>query len=184
MKNAIIFHGTDCQPDDYWYPWLAQKLMAHGYKVDVPSYPDINHESIDTFLPKVLQNHTFDQDTIIIGHSAGSPLILSILEKIDFPVAQAILVAGCSMRFEGETKDPVLQTDYNWEKIKQNVIDIVFINSVNDPWGCDANQGRIMFDHLGGTQIVRNEGHFGSTTYNQIYSEFPLLASLILGVAS
>lgn len=38
-----------------------------------------------------------------------------------------------------------------------------------------------MFDKLGGTQVIRNEGHFGSTTYDQPYPEFPLLKALILG---
>ena len=180
MKKAIIFHGTDCNPTDYWYPWIAERLKARGYTVEIPSYPDINHEAIDTFLPKVLENHTFDEETIIIGHSAGSPLLLSILENIDVVLPQAILVAGYSHRLPGEELDPILQDSYNWAKIKDHVQDIVFINSVNDPWGCNAEQGRIMFDELGGTQIVRNDGHFGSTTYDQPYLEFPLLERLVV----
>ncbi len=178
-KRAIIFHGTDCAPSDYWYGWLGKQLEARGFTVEIPSYPDINHEPIDTFLPKVLQSHTFDDETVIIGHSAGSPLLLSILEHVDVTLPQAILVAGYSMRLPGEEKDPVLQDSYDWATIKQHVKDIVFINSVNDPWGCNAEQGRLMFDNLGGTQIIRNDGHFGSTTYNQPYLEFPLLERLV-----
>lgn len=179
MKKAIIFHGTDCKPEDYWYQWLGKQLEARGYKVEIPYYPDINHEPIDLFLPRVLAAHTLDSDTVIIGHSAGGPLLLSILENVNQPLTQAILVAGYSMRPPGEVKDPVLQDSYDWEKIKANGKDIIFINSVNDPWGCDAEQGRIMFDKLGGTQIVKNDGHFGSTTYNQPYPEFPLLGRLV-----
>lgn len=84
------------------------------------------------------------------------------------------------MRLPNEEKDPILQDSYNWDKIKQNVKDIVFINSVNDPWGCNAEQGRVMFDKLGGTQIIRNDGHFGSETYKQPYPEFPLLERLVV----
>lgn len=181
MKNAIIFHGTDCKPDDYWYPWLKAELEAAGYKVEVPHYPEINHETIATFLPKIVNTHSFDSETVLIGHSAGSPLILSVLEHIDQKISQAILVAGYSMRLPGEELDPVLQENYDWGKIKQNVDDVVFINSVDDPWGCNAEQGRFMFDKLGGTLIIRNEGHFGSTTYNQPYPEFPLVKALVLG---
>ncbi|AHB42716.1 hypothetical protein RAAC3_TM7C00001G0878 [Candidatus Saccharibacteria bacterium RAAC3_TM7_1] len=182
MKNAIIFHGTDCSPDNkfYWYEWLKNELENRGYKVSVPHYPTINHKEIGMFLPKVLKNHQFDQDTVLVGHSAGSPLILSILENIDVKVKLSILVAGYSMRLPGEDKDPVLQTAYDWEKIKSNSSDFVFINSVDDPWGCDDKQGRIMFDHLGGTQIVRNEGHFGSEGQNLPYVKFPLVRDLIL----
>ncbi len=37
-----------------------------------------------------------------------------------------------------------------------------------------------MFDHLGGTQIIKHgEGHMGSDTFTQPYREFPLLVQLI-----
>ena len=177
--KAVIFHGTGCKPTDYWYSWLGKQLESRGYTVEIPSYPNINHVPINEFLPKVLNNHTFDKDTIIIGHSAGGPLLLSILENIDCVLPQAILVAGYSYRLPGEESDPILQDSYDWDKIKQHVKDIVFINSVNDPWGCDDKQGRFMFDKLGGTQIIRNDGHFGSTTKNQPYPEFPLLERIV-----
>lgn len=178
--KAIIFHGTDCKPGDYWYQWLGKQLEAEGYAVEIPYYPDINHEPITAFLPKVLKAHTFDSNTVLIGHSAGGPLLLSILENIKEPSVQAVLVAGYSHPLPGELKDPILQVKYDWEKIKANAKDFAFINSVNDPWGCDDEQGRIMFDQLGGTLVIRNDGHFGSTTYNQPYPEFPLLKALVL----
>lgn len=183
--NVIIFHGTDCTPDSkfYWYAWLKGELETRGLSVEVPHYPDINHEPIDTFVHKVLKNHQFDADTILVGHSAGSPLILSILQNLTNPVRQSILVAGYSMRLPGESTDPVLQESYGWDRIKQNSKDFVFINSVDDPWGCDDKQGRILFDNLSGTQIVRNDGHFGSESNNLPYSEFPLLRDIILEAA-
>lgn len=184
--KVIIFHGTDCEPDSkfYWYSWLKQQLEASGHEVELPYYPDINHESIDTFLPKVLERHTFTPDTVLVGHSAGSPLILSVLENLDTPVHLCVLVAGYSMRLPGESTDPVLQQTYNWQRIKQNGNEFVFINSVDDPWGCDDKQGRILFDNLGGTQIIRNEGHFGSESQNLPYIEFPLLRDIVLEAAT
>ncbi|HYF96945.1 MAG TPA: alpha/beta hydrolase [Patescibacteria group bacterium] len=185
MKNAIIFHGTDCKPEYYWYQWLKKELENAGYKVELPYYPEINHEAIGTFLPKILNNHNFNEETILIGHSAGSPLILSVLEAITSQIKQAILIAGYySERLKGEGLDPILQKKYDWAKIKKASKEFVFINSVEDPWGCDAKQGRKLFNRLGGTQIVRDEGHFGSTSYNQPYPAFPLLKGLILEIKS
>jgi predicted alpha/beta hydrolase family esterase len=178
MKKAIIFHGTDEDRSSYWYGWLGKQLESRGYIVEIPAYPAINHESIVTFLPKVLSAHSFDSQTILIGHSAGGPLLLSILENIDTVISQAILVAGYSTQLP-DGDDPVLQETYNWAKIRSHVTDILFINSVNDPWGCNDKQGRIMFDQLGGTQIIRNEGHFGSATNGQNYPTFDLLNKLI-----
>jgi uncharacterized protein len=178
-KRAIIFHGTDETPDSYWYPWLAGQLRARAYEVAVPAYPELNHQPIAEFLPIVLRDHHIDSSTVLIGHSAGGPLLLSILEHIEAVVPQAILVAGYSMRLPGETTDPVLQSSYDWVKIKSHVKDVYFINSTNDPWGCDDQQGRIMFEHLGGTQIICKEGHFGSGTNHQPYPTFELLNQII-----
>ena len=175
-KRAILFHGTGGSPDVCWLPWLKEQLIMAGYEVEVPYYPQINQEPVRTFLPKVLKAHTFDVDTVLVGHSGGAPLILSILENIDVIVPQAFLVAGYSQR-PNSNDEPMLQERYDWEKIKAHVSDIYFINSVNDPYGCDDEQGRIMFDELGGTLIIRNDGHFGSA--EQPYDTFPLLKQLI-----
>ena len=162
--RAIIFHGTGGHPAYCWYGWLGARLAARGYQVDLPHYPEINKEPIGTFLPKVLGNHVFDEDTVIVGHSGGAPLILSILESINLTVPQALLVAGYTS--EPNTEDePVLQAGYDWARIKSHVRDPYFINSVDDPYGCDAVQGRIIFDHLGGTLIIRNDGHFETPTF-------------------
>lgn len=176
MKKAIIFHGTGGSPSNCWYPWLAEQLRQRSYQVEVPHYPSLNAESIATFLPKVLSSHTFDDNTVLIGHSGGSPLILSLLEKIDCIIPQAFLVAGYSTP-PNHSSEPVLQSSYDWERIKAHVQDIYFINSVVDPYGCDAAQGRAMFDKLGGTQIIMNEGHFDD--YNQDYPTFELLRRLV-----
>ncbi len=181
MKNAVIFHGTDDNPDRYWYKWLAGELEKAGYKVEVPSNPEINKESIATFLPKVLKQHNFDAETMLVGHSAGGPLILSILENINVQIAKAILVSGYCEHPDDQMEDPVLQETYDWGKIKQHCREFIFINSYNDPWACDDKQGRIMFGHLGGTQVLRNDGHFGSVSKGQVYDEFPLLKTLALG---
>src|SRR5438876_168309 len=127
MKNAIIFHGTDDNPDRYWYKWLGRALEEDGYKVTIPYNPTINKEPINTFLPKVLKQHTFDKDTLLVGHSAGGPIILSILENINVQIGKAILVAGYSQHPDEQMEDPILQETYNWDKIKQNVREIIFI---------------------------------------------------------
>lgn len=181
-KKVIIFHGTGAKPTSFWYPWLAKQLESKGYVVEIPYYPDINRVDIASFLPKVLHEHSFDQNTILIGHSAGAPLLLSILENIDVVLQQAILVAGYAQELpedKPQAKDPFIQDSYNWDKIRQQCKDFVFINSVNDPWGCNDQEGRYLFDKLGGTLVIQNEGHSGSGTHNQPYPEFPLLEKLV-----
>lgn len=183
MSKVIIFHGTDCAPDSpfYWYQWLKQELLAQGFEVENPYYPEINREDINAFLPKIFDNHTFDENTIIVGHSSGAALILGILEKLDAPVRLSVLVAGyVESIHEDGALDPIQKTTYDWRAIKNNSKDFVFINSANDPWGCDDRQGKILFDHLGGTQVIKNDGHFGSASKNLPYVQFPLVRDVIV----
>jgi len=175
-KNAVIFHGTGGRPDVIWYPWLADTLRERGYSVTVPYYPEINKEPVQTFLPKVLEAHSFDNDSVIIGHSGGAAFILALLEAIDVRVDTAIMVAGYWRKPNAEA-EAVLKKNYNWDNIKTHFQNLYIINSVKDPYGCDARQGREIFDRIGGTQIVMNEGHFGD--FNQSYPKFPLLDKLI-----
>jgi predicted alpha/beta hydrolase family esterase len=162
-RRAIIFHGTGAQPGWIWYPWLADRLRARGYDVETPHHPGTNVEPIATFLPTVLAAHTFSDDTVLVGHSGGAALLLALLEHLDVTVAQAVLVAGYSTQ-PNDGPEPVLQDAYDWDAIRSHARELVFLNSVTDEFGCDADQGRAMFDRLGGTLVVRDDGHFVSDT--------------------
>jgi predicted alpha/beta hydrolase family esterase len=115
---------------------------------------------------------------VLIGHSAGSQVILSVLEHIPVTVKQAILVSGYAKLLRQEA-DSANDKEPDWDAIRPHAKEFIFINSDNDPWGCDDVQGKIMADHLGGRLIVRHDGHMGSDTYHQPYREFPLLVELI-----
>lgn len=178
MKNACIFHGSGSTPEHFWFPYVKTELEKMGYLLWVPQLPDPNTPNLETQLPFVLTGK-YDSDTILIGHSAGCPLILSLLESINTKVKMAILVSGF---IDSEINVPksILQDKYNWEKIRGNCKKFIFINSDNDPWGCDDKQGRKMFDNLGGELIIRDgQGHMGSESFNQPYKEFPLIVNLV-----
>ena len=180
MKNAIILHGTKDLNTDFWFPYIREKLEEKGYEVWLPQLPNSEVPNLRDWLTFVLENGTFSEETILIGHSAGAQLILSILEKLEKPVKQAIVVSGFAKALRATPENEKNTEDFNWKKIKGKALDLIFINSDNDPWTCDDKQGRIMLDYLGGTLIIPSgEGHMGSNFYNQPYIEFPLLAKLI-----
>lgn len=179
MKNAVIIHGTGTRNDQFWFPWLKKELEAKGYTVWLPQMPNADHPNLEEWLPFIMDQTPFSEDTILIGHSAGAQLILSILERIPKPIRQAILVSGYARALRASADD---ESDgpVDWKKAHGKCRKIIFINSDNDPWGCDDAQGRIMQENLGGDLIVaKGEGHMGSATYNQPYKEFPLLVRLL-----
>jgi hypothetical protein len=179
MKNAILLHGTGCKPDYYWFPSIIKHLKNRGYSVSAPNLPNSDTPDLKKSLPFILSNEKFSKDTILIGHSSGCPLILSILENLNVKISKAILVAGFARQLK-DGKRLILQDKYDWDKIKKNVDEIIFINSDDDPWGCNDIEGRYMFDNLGGIQIImHNQGHFGSGKFNQLYKKFKLLENLL-----
>ncbi|MFA5155741.1 MAG: alpha/beta hydrolase [Patescibacteria group bacterium] len=181
IKNAIILHGSGSNPKSFWLPSISRYLLKNNYEVWAPLLPDAGQPDLKTWLPFVLGRGQFNSSTILIGHSAGSPLILSILENIPAVINQAILVAGYARPLgQSKSNKSILQDVYDWGKIKQHVSDIIFINSDNDPWGCDYEEGLYMWHNIGGTLILRaEEGHMGSDLFHQPYQEFPLLERII-----
>jgi predicted alpha/beta hydrolase family esterase len=182
MKNAIILHGTGDSPEGFWFPWLKKELEKDDYEVWVPQLPDADNPEIDKWLPFILRNGKFTDKTIVIGHSAGASIILALLEDLNVKIKQAILVSGYSFSTGKDGINGILRKVYDWEKIKESTQEkIVFINSDNDPWGCNDFQGRRMMDMANGIQIIiKGEGHMGSNSFNQPYKEFPLLKKLII----
>lgn len=48
----------------------------------------------------------------------------------------------------------------DWKAIKKNSNELYVFNSFNNPFNYNEKQGRLLFDHLGGILILRNDGHF------------------------
>lgn len=182
MKNVVILHGTGETKESFWFPWLTKELQEKGYSVSLPALPNTDSPDLKNWLPVALKE-TYSPETILIGHSAGGPLQLSVLENINVKIKQAILIAGYARPPGGRSlsDEPILQKAYDWEKIKNNVGDIVFINSDDDPWKCNDVEGRYMLEKLGKGKLIIpfGEGHMGSDRFSQPYKEFPFLLKLI-----
>ncbi|EKE25993.1 MAG: putative esterase protein-like protein, partial [uncultured bacterium (gcode 4)] len=176
--NAIILHGTWDNPDNFWFPYIKEGLEIMWYEVWTPILPNAEKPNLKDWLTFVTENWKFNSETILIGHSAGSQLILSILEKNEIKIAKAILISGYAKPLPKDDQTSIEKDDFLWKKIRNKAGEIFFINSDNDPWSCDDKQGKIMFDNLGWTLIIKHDGHMGSTTYNQPYREFPLILKL------
>lgn len=181
-QQAVIFHGTGSSPNDFWIPWLTNDLRARGFDVVVPQLPKADTPDLSVWTPFVQENVTIEKDAILIGHSAGCPLVLSMLHKIEVPIKRAILVAGYTKPVPNMPEDhPMIMKQIDWARLKRMCAEFVFIHSDNDPWGCDVAQGEIMRQNLGGTMaVLSGHGHFGSNIFKQPYQIFPLLRDFCL----
>lgn len=161
MTNAIIFHGSapHATADKFWYHKVARNLTNGGIPTVVADLPKLDQEPLAQTLLKIKEmGLVMNQHTILIGHSAGTNIIFALLEKLVSPVKAVYLLAGYSQ--PNGMKHTTLKAGYDWQRIRQNSNEFYMLNSFNDPFNCNEKQGKILFDHLGGTLILRNDGHF------------------------
>lgn len=83
MKQALILHGTDATPQSNWFIWLKGKLEKDGYKVWLPQLPNSDTPNTKVYTDFLLSepDFTFDDETIIIGHSSGAVEVLHLLQN-------------------------------------------------------------------------------------------------------
>ena len=173
LMNAIIFHGSapHATADKFWYKNIAHSLNALGISTIVAALPKLDQESLTDTLVKIREmNLGINQNTILIGHSAGTNIILALLEQLTKPVKAVYLIAGYCQ--PNGMRHTTLKKSYDWKTIKKNSNEFYIFNSFNDPFNCNEKQGRSLFDHLGGTLILRNDGHFTQ-------KKLPLLMTLL-----
>ncbi|WP_201736505.1 hypothetical protein [Bifidobacterium xylocopae] len=172
--NVIIFHGSTphASADCYWYRGLAETRKGWEMDAAVAELPLLDREPLEYSLRKFRDlGLPVDGGTVLIGHSAGTNLIFSLLEQVSKPVRATYLVAGyCSPH---PNPSLTLKDSYDWPRIKANAGEVYLFNSFNDPFNCNELQGKLLFDHLGGTLLLRNHGHFLQTRQ-------PLLLKLLL----
>ena len=179
MKNVILLHGTWWNPENFWFPYIRNTLDKRKFTLQIPQLPHPENPRISEWLNFTQENLIYDANTILVAHSAGCPLLLSILESLQgVKINRAILVSGFCEPL-GNPPEQILQEIYDWGEIKNSCGHFIFINSYNDPWGCNEKQWEKMQQKLWGELILRNEWHMWSGVFNQPYKNFPLLKALI-----
>ncbi|MDB5182241.1 MAG: putative Alpha/beta fold family hydrolase [Candidatus Saccharibacteria bacterium] len=176
-----MLHGHGGSDKDYfWFEDTKKFLESKNYSVWWPLLPHTEAPQLEETSNFVLKNMPeISEETIVIGHSSGCPLVLHLLEFFETPVMQVILVAGY-YEAQSDSQSSMLPEKFDWDLIKTKASEFVLINSDNDPWGCTDKQARPIVEKLGAQFIfAKGEGHMGSGTYNQPYREFKLLKDLI-----
>jgi predicted alpha/beta hydrolase family esterase len=157
MKNALILHSAGNNSQGNWFSWLKEALEKKVYKVWSPDLPNSDEPKQEDWLKTIFSNKDWqlNEDSVIVGHSAGATLILRILEGLPEgkQINKAILVAGVvELGTKPEFfqyKRSLVEKPFNWEKIKKSAKEFYFVCSDNDPYECGADQGKIMQKHFG-----------------------------------
>lgn len=179
----ILLHGTDGDENSNWIPWLKMQLEKRGHEVFAPSLPDSAYPNGEKWVDYILENvpFDFDEETVVVGHSAGAALIPMLLQKLPegTKIRKAILVSGFHDTL-GWDKLKVLQNIVvDYDRAQQKANEIVLLHSDNDPY-VELEQAEWLAEKLNGElRVIKGQGHFNLGTSPK-YKEFPKLLAVIL----
>lgn len=181
--NVIILHGTGGCSGENWFPWLKAQLEKRRYTVFVPDLPDSDFPNGEKWANYVIQNvpFDFDEQTIIVGHSAGAALIPMLLQKLpaDTKVKKTILVSGFHDTLGWDKLKDLQNVTVDYDTVKQKVDEVILLHSDNDPY-VDLSQAEWLAEKLNGQlRILKGQGHFNIGSSPK-YKEFPKLLSIIV----
>ena len=177
MVNLFIIHGITGSSQENWFPWLKGKLELLGVNVIIPDFPNPDNPKLFEWLDHFKQYHSyFDENSIVVGHSLGTPFLLSLLEK--HRVKAAFFVAGFSSLPNNQFKDKMSNfiKDFDWKKIKENCEIFYVFHSDNDPYVSIDKAEELKEKLQAELTIVPNAGHFNTAAG---YDKFELLLKKI-----
>lgn len=178
--NFIILHGTGGSSRGNWFPWLKTELEKDGHRVWVPDLPDTDEPNPAKWTPHILGNCPFNinEDTIVIGHSAGAVETLHLLQSIDTPIHGAIPVGSFNYPLDREDLVHLFDEPFDFAKIKQNGGKVIFLHSDNDP-NCPLEGAQDLAGKLNAKIVVLPGMQHFSYRDNPRFTELPEILPLI-----
>jgi uncharacterized protein len=174
--KAVIFHGWVSTSQDNWFPWLKKELEKKDFDVIAPDLPDSQYPKQEKWLPIALKLTDYDEDTVLVGHSLGTCLIMRILENINKKVKAIFLVSAFDKDLGIKEIETFFFKPYDYEKIRKNAGKIYILNSDNDPY-IPLNIAEELSKKLkGNLTVFHNKNHLSAGTGD---FKFPELLEMI-----
>lgn len=188
MRTAIILHGMPDEEEyfnsafpsasnSHWLPWLQKQLLINGIFAETPELPKPYEPNYKNWC-LVFNRFSVDEETDLIGHSAGAGFLLRWLSDNKIRIRRLILVAPF-LDPEKEIKSGMLNFEID-EKLSERAEEIFIFVSPDDDREILESVRRIKSKLPG---VIVNElpgrGHF--TLGDMKTEEFPELRDVVIG---
>ncbi|MBA3047253.1 class I tRNA ligase family protein [Patescibacteria group bacterium] len=189
QKHCLIIHGsprcdkskdTDYTPDNikHWLGWLKKRLENNNYKVYNPQMPTPWEPDYQEW-KKQIDKLDINENSVIVGHSAGGAFAVRWLSENKKKIDKLILIAAGKTITDDNKR---LHNFYDF-KINQNIknrVNKIIIFVSEDEKKYRIASAKLYQKELGGElRILKDRGHF-TVTANPINKEFPELLEEIL----
>ncbi|MCK4650281.1 class I tRNA ligase family protein, partial [Candidatus Pacearchaeota archaeon] len=190
--NVVLIHGSNEkdrekiargfpeQNERNWIPWTKKKLEEKGFVVKNPLMPKSWAPNYEDW-KKELEKIDINEDSILVGTSAGGTFLTRWLGETDIKIKKLILVAPACRNKKKEKWES--EEFYNFD-INKNILDkaseIVLIESSNDAESikesCKIYSEKLDLESI----VLENGGHFIQKSVDEVL-EFPELVEEIIG---
>ena len=130
--HFVLVHGYKSGPDKNFYGWLRSELEKRGHTVEVPALPNPANPDVLEQARYVTDHCQINENTVLVGHSLGTNVVLRVLESIQNPVKETILIAGFISGDFLDNKKRDFDFDFDFEKVKQNAGSIIIVHDKNE----------------------------------------------------
>lgn len=187
--NIILMHGKDTNPEEKWYPWFKEAVLAIGSEFCAPALPSADNPVMDEWLD-VLRKCKPDEDTVLVGHSRGGIAIMRYLEQLEsgLRVKAVVLIAANS----GSLKDRAVVAESNMGFYTEEGYDFVEITSHCDTFFVLHSEDDHVVPFSNGEKNATGLGvellsftkyrHFGSDVHGVSIKEIPELIEIIKSI--
>ena len=119
----VILHGYKSRPDRPRWLWFKSELEKLGHEVVIPVLPNSDEPSESEQVAAALAAVTYDENTILVGHSLGAVVAMKMLQKINKEIAGLVLIApAIDPAFPNAEERPFWKTfswDIDYDKLKK-----------------------------------------------------------------
>ncbi len=186
--NCIIIHGSNSteagskkglpENERHWKPWLKEELKKRGIKVSNKLYPEDWEPNYKKW-KEIFEKNEIDENTILIGHSAGGGFLVRWLDETKRKIKKLILVSPGK---SGKARNPSRAKLYGEKTIKsisQYVSEGIVIYTSNDDISSHIIGAKEYEKELPAKVIfLKNHGHY--TLEDMGTEEFPELLKEIV----
>ena len=166
MRRIILVHGWDGYPEEGWFPKFKKEMEEQGFVVTIPDMDPADAPQQTKWVPQLAGVvGAPDEDTYLVGHSAGCITILRYLEGLltGQKVGGVLLVAGFTDNLGFEELKNYFTTSIDWDRIIGHADAFIAIHSDNDKY-VPLSHADTFKRFLGAIVIIlKGRGHFAGS---------------------